>query len=101
MHARRLALLALGLLAPAVPAADWARFRGPDGLGTAPTRTICRSTFGPKDVLWKTPDPRSRELVADRLEGEGLPSDRDRRRPQAGPGVRGRGDRQDRLVART
>jgi outer membrane protein assembly factor BamB len=56
MRTRRLALLALALAAPALVAADWPRFRGPNGLGTAPDKDI-PVDFGPSDVRWKTPIP--------------------------------------------
>lgn len=56
MHAPRLALLAALLIAPTLLAADWDRFRGPDGLGTAPG-TELPVNIGPKEILWKTPIP--------------------------------------------
>ncbi|HKA06053.1 MAG TPA: PQQ-binding-like beta-propeller repeat protein [Gemmataceae bacterium] len=56
MQPRRIALLSLFLAVPTLAAADWDRFRGPNGLGTADDTTIPVS-FGPKDALWKTPIP--------------------------------------------
>ena len=56
MHSRRLALLSLLLAVPTLLAADWTRFRGPEGLGTSSDTTI-PINFGPKDALWKTPIP--------------------------------------------
>lgn len=51
----RSACLGLLLAAP-LAAADWPRFRGPEGLGTSDDTTI-PVAFGPKDYLWKTPIP--------------------------------------------
>jgi outer membrane protein assembly factor BamB len=56
MHAPRLAILAVALTAPGLLAADWSRFRGPEGLGTAADTTV-PVTIGPKEILWKTPIP--------------------------------------------
>src|SRR5262245_14791532 len=56
MQPRRIALLSFLLAVPTLIAADWDRFRGPAGLGTAGDKTIPVS-FGPKDALWKTPIP--------------------------------------------
>ena len=56
MKTPRLALLAAVLAALPVSAADWDRFRGPDGLGTAPDSDL-PVNIGPKDILWKTPIP--------------------------------------------
>src|SRR5919198_928403 len=56
MSHRRLALLTVALVTPALTAADWTRFRGPEGLGTAPDKDIPVS-IGPKEILWKTPIP--------------------------------------------
>lgn len=56
MHTTRLALLALALTAAGLPAADWARFRGPQGLGTAADADI-PVYITAKEVLWKTPLP--------------------------------------------
>jgi outer membrane protein assembly factor BamB len=56
MHAPRLAFLAAALAAPGLSAADWDRFRGPDGLGTAPD-TDLPVNIGPNEILWKTPIP--------------------------------------------
>jgi len=56
MQPRRLALLCIFIAVPTLAAADWDRFRGPSGLGTADDKTIPVS-FGPKDALWKTPIP--------------------------------------------
>jgi outer membrane protein assembly factor BamB len=57
MHTRHLAVLMLGTLAPVISAAEWTRFRGPDGLGTAADKDV-PVTFGPKEnVLWKTEIP--------------------------------------------
>jgi outer membrane protein assembly factor BamB len=56
MTSRRLALICIVVAVPTLAAADWTRFRGPEGLGTASDRTI-PVNFGPKDALWKTPIP--------------------------------------------
>jgi outer membrane protein assembly factor BamB len=56
MYAPRIAFLAVALAAPGLFAADWDRFRGPDGLGTAPD-TKLPDTIGPREILWKTPIP--------------------------------------------
>jgi outer membrane protein assembly factor BamB len=56
MHAPRLVLLVVTLAAPALFAADWDRFRGPEGLGTAPD-TGLPDSIGPKEIVWKTPIP--------------------------------------------
>jgi outer membrane protein assembly factor BamB len=56
MCIRRLAVLAFALAAPALMAADWPRFRGPEGLGTAPDKDI-PIDFAPSNILWKTPIP--------------------------------------------
>src|SRR5205814_8178677 len=56
MPHRRLALLAVALVASAAVAADWTRFRGPDGLGTAPDKDI-PVAIGPSEILWKAPIP--------------------------------------------
>src|SRR5687767_12715608 len=56
MRTRRLALVALALAAPTLAAADWPRFRGPGGLGTAPDKDV-PVDFAPSDVRWKTPIP--------------------------------------------
>ncbi|HVK13649.1 MAG TPA: PQQ-binding-like beta-propeller repeat protein, partial [Gemmataceae bacterium] len=53
MHLRSAALL---LLASPLLAADWPRFRGPEGLGTAADKNI-PVAFTPKDYHWKTPIP--------------------------------------------
>jgi outer membrane protein assembly factor BamB len=57
MHTRQLSLLTVVCLAPALSAADWTRFRGPQGLGTAEDKNV-PVVFGPvNNVLWKTPIP--------------------------------------------
>ncbi len=57
MHTCRLALLTVGLSASLVVAGEWARFRGPEGLGTADDKNV-PVVFGPtSNVLWKTPIP--------------------------------------------
>ncbi|MBO0701279.1 MAG: PQQ-binding-like beta-propeller repeat protein [Zavarzinella sp.] len=56
MNPPRLALLALALVPPSLLAADWTRFRGPDGLGTAPDKDI-PVAIGSSNILWKTPIP--------------------------------------------
>jgi outer membrane protein assembly factor BamB len=56
MHTRRLPVLILALCVPLLTAADWTRFRGPQGFGTAADKNVPVS-FGPSDVLWKTPLP--------------------------------------------
>ena len=56
MHTPRLALLAAARAAPGLLAADWDRFRGPQGLGTAPD-TDLPVNIGPNEILWKTPIP--------------------------------------------
>src|SRR6478672_11307518 len=56
MQPRRISLLSFLVAVPTLAAADWDRFRGPGGLGTAGDTTIPVS-FGPKDALWKTPIP--------------------------------------------
>ena len=55
MHALRFAVAALLLSAPVALAADWDRFRGPEGLGTADAKLPVN--IGPKEILWKTPIP--------------------------------------------
>jgi outer membrane protein assembly factor BamB len=53
----RCRLACLGLVATSTLfAADWPRFRGPEGLGTADDKAI-PVTFGPKDALWTTAIP--------------------------------------------
>lgn len=56
MHRTRLTLAALVLAGAPLAAADWPRFRGPDGLGTTADKDVPVS-FGPSDYLWKTPIP--------------------------------------------
>src|SRR5436305_2055859 len=57
MHTRHLAILTLGLITPILGAAEWTRFRGPDGLGTASDKTVPVS-FGPSEnVFWKVAIP--------------------------------------------
>lgn len=57
MHTRRLSILTLGLLTPILGAAEWTRFRGPDGLGTADDKNV-PVIFGPSsNILWKTEIP--------------------------------------------
>jgi outer membrane protein assembly factor BamB len=51
----RIALL-LAVLPSFAFAADWARFRGPEGLGTAPDKDV-PVEFSQKDILWKTAIP--------------------------------------------
>jgi outer membrane protein assembly factor BamB len=55
MHARRFLPL---LLVPFLLAADWDRFRGPNGTGVAADRDI-PVKWEAKNVLWKTPLPGS------------------------------------------
>ena len=51
------ALLAIFLVLSSLQAAEWTRFRGPDGLGVVETDGI-PDEFGPeKNVVWKTPLP--------------------------------------------
>lgn len=56
MHRTCLTFAALVLAGAPLAAADWPRFRGPDGLGTAADKDVPVS-FGPSDYLWKTPIP--------------------------------------------
>src|SRR5947207_906942 len=57
MHTRHLAIFILGLSTPLLGAAEWTRFRGPDGLGTAADKNV-PVTFGPNEnVLWKVEIP--------------------------------------------
>ena len=56
MHLRRLAILALLITTPTLSAADWPRFRGPAGLGTADDKGV-PVAFAPENFLWKTPIP--------------------------------------------
>jgi len=56
MHARRPLYLAIALFVPVLVAADWPRFRGPEGLGTAPDKDM-PVAFKPSDIRWKTPIP--------------------------------------------
>jgi outer membrane protein assembly factor BamB len=56
MRTRRLAVLILALSVPLLTAADWNRFRGPQGFGTAPDKNVPVS-FGPSDVIWKAAIP--------------------------------------------
>jgi outer membrane protein assembly factor BamB len=56
MHASRFAILAVAIATPGLFAADWDRFRGPDGLGAA-ADTALPVSIGPKEILWKTPIP--------------------------------------------
>jgi outer membrane protein assembly factor BamB len=56
MHLRRclLLLLAATLAAGLLPAADWTRFRGPNGTGIADDKGV-PIKWTDKEVLWKTP----------------------------------------------
>jgi outer membrane protein assembly factor BamB len=56
MYPPRLAFLVLALVTPTVVAADWTRFRGPDGLGTAPDKDVPVAITA-SNTLWKTPIP--------------------------------------------
>jgi outer membrane protein assembly factor BamB len=56
MNTRRLAFLVVAVLTPMLGAADWDRFRGPGGLGTAEDKDI-PVDFAPSNFLWKTPIP--------------------------------------------
>jgi outer membrane protein assembly factor BamB len=56
MSTPRLALLASVLTATSLFAADWNRFRGPDGSGISTDKNV-PVDFSPKDALWKTPIP--------------------------------------------
>ena len=52
-----LPVLSLFLVLPSLQAAEWTRFRGPDGLGVVETSGI-PDEFGPEtNVVWKTPLP--------------------------------------------
>jgi len=56
MHTLRFAFLGLFLLTPLLTAADWDRFRGPEGLGTATDKNV-PVDFSPATALWKTTLP--------------------------------------------
>ena len=58
------------ILASLAPAADWPRFRGPNGLGVSESANV-PAEFGPdKNLIWKTPVPPGHSspiLVGDRI----------------------------------
>ena len=64
------AVLSLFLVLSSLHAADWTRFRGPDGLGVVETSGI-PDEFGPEtNVVWKTPLPMGKSspvFTADRI----------------------------------
>src|SRR5688572_28764070 len=53
MPLSRLASFFLLTLIPALPAADWPRFRGPDGLGVTSDRGLPVSWGPNENVIWK------------------------------------------------
>src|SRR5262245_53823097 len=55
MPAPRLALTLLALL-PALAAANWPRFRGPNGTGTSDDKDV-PVKWTAQNILWKTPLP--------------------------------------------
>ncbi len=63
-------VLSLFLVLPSLQAAEWTRFRGPDGLGVVETSGI-PDEFGPAtNVVWKTPLPVGKSspvFTADRI----------------------------------
>ena len=65
-----LPVLSLFLVLPSLQAAEWTRFRGPDGLGVVETSGI-PDEFGPEtNVVWKTPLPMGKSspvFTADRI----------------------------------
>lgn len=57
MHTHFHAIAIVACFTPVVTAAEWNRFRGPDGLGTAADKNV-PIVFGPtSNVLWKTEIP--------------------------------------------
>ena len=53
---RRLTLLTIGLMIPCLAhAADWPRFRGPNGTGVADDKNIPVQFNEKKGILWKVP----------------------------------------------
>lgn len=56
MNTRRLALFTLLLSAVSLPAADWARFRGPNGFGVADEEGV-PTTLDEKSLAWKIAVP--------------------------------------------
>ena len=77
---RALAVCLLGLLSATLDAADWPRFRGPNGSGVSETTGLPVDIGPAKNVVWKTPLPpgySSPVLSGDRIfltayEGEKL-----------------------------